>query len=369
MRARQDSASLQRLTYSVVIATCDRHDILPACVEHVLQQSRPPREIVIVDATLSWQSMKTQVEAKVGAHGRAIALHYEGAAVRSLTAQRNQGLALATGDVVFFIDDDSLMYPDCAKAIMAIYGTDAGRAIVGCQAALADAPPASDFELPMQKITGAKDLAMRGRFMQWVNRYVFMMAADQMFLPYWGRRATTSNPALATSASTVPLLHGCRMTFRRAELGHAPFDADLGSYAAAEDADASYRASRHGALVEVRGARIYHHTAASGRLRRGHAAELSAMNVAFLLRKNAGPGLGALLRLYVWLARRVLAEFLKDLFSGRLGFPQWKAMLRCTASAWELWFSRSRDLRQRYVDMQVEIAQRHGDLRDWRRPT
>jgi glycosyltransferase involved in cell wall biosynthesis len=43
---------------------------------------------------------------------------YNSAEHRSSTLQRNQGLQLATADVVFLLDDDSLMYPTCAEEIM-----------------------------------------------------------------------------------------------------------------------------------------------------------------------------------------------------------------------------------------------------------
>src|SRR5262249_39741610 len=122
----------------------------------------------------------------------------------------------------------------------------------------------------------------------------------------------------------------------------------------------SYRVSRHGVLLEAERARIYHHNTASGRVSRGMAAELSAMNMAYLLRKNGAAGPSALPRLYVYLGRRVCAEFLKDLFSRRFRFPQLRALARASASAWQLWTISSGDLSARYALWQRGIVQRHG---------
>jgi hypothetical protein len=59
---------------------------------------------------------------------------YVQADVCSSSWQRNQGLKLTTSEIVFFFDDDSLMYPDCAEQIMNIYEADTQGRIVGINA-------------------------------------------------------------------------------------------------------------------------------------------------------------------------------------------------------------------------------------------
>ena len=350
-------------TYGVVIASYNRHDILPICIEHVLRQGLLPKEIIIVDATAEWAPMRERIAEMVHRAAPDVAFQYVPAAARSLTAQRNQGIALATADVLFLIDDDSLMFPECAREIMAIYHADRTGDIAGVQAALAAAAPSSDSRLPEQKAVGGMGWAPSGALLNWINRYVFMMAADQLFLPYWGRLPAKPPRIEADGAYVVPLLQGCRMTYRREVIARERFDQDLEKYAAAEDLDASYRASRHGVLLEAERARIYHHTVASGRLSRGHAAELSAMNIAFLLRKNAGAGGGPLLRLYSWLGRRLFAEFLKDALSRRFALPQWRAMLHTSGSAWRLWTVPPSELSKRYAAIQESISRRYSKNR------
>jgi GT2 family glycosyltransferase len=351
------------LAYSVVIATYNRHDILPVCMEHVLRQDRLPREIIIVDATPRWEEMATRIAGMVRSAAPGVSVRYTAARERSSSVQRNQGIALASADVVFLIDDDSLMYPGCAREILAVYEADAAHEIAGVQAAAADAAPSEDARLPQRKEIGGGRRLPPGRVFEWINRHVFMMATDQLFLPYWRDEAKKPQSPCAPGISRVRLFQGYRMTFRREVIARVRFDEDLQRYAAGEDLDASYRASRLGQLLQADRARIHHYTAASGRLSRGEAAELSAMNIAFFLRKHAGAGGRPLLRFYGWIGRRLCAEFLKDLLSRRFGLPQWRAMLHAAATAWRVWTFRSDELRERYAALQQAISSRYAGAR------
>ena len=51
--------------------------------------------------------------------------------------QRNQAIDLATSDILFFFDDDSLMHPRCAEEIMRVYEADS-RALVQAVGAILD---------------------------------------------------------------------------------------------------------------------------------------------------------------------------------------------------------------------------------------
>jgi len=346
------------LTYSVVIPTYDRYDILPICIEQVLRQDPLPREIILVDATPGWEEMAARLAEMVRRAAPAVSFRSVPARAKSIPVQRNDGIALATADVLFLIDDDSLMYPECARHVLAVYEADAEGEVVGVQTGLADGPASKDARLPERKAMGGGGWSPKGRLFRWINRHVFMMATDQLFLPYWGYPDRKPRRPLLSGTSVVKLFQGCRMTFRRDVISKVRFDEDLQRYAAGEDLDGSYRASRHGLLLEVDQARIYHHTVATGRIPRGRAAELSAMNIAFFLRKNAGARLWPLVRVYLWLARRAGAELMKDLLSRRLALPQWRAILHALAQAWRLWTIRPEDLSEGYARMQQRILGR-----------
>jgi glycosyltransferase involved in cell wall biosynthesis len=133
---RTNSFQPQPLTWSLVVATYRREFILPHCIMLAARQSRPPKEIAVVDASPDWQSSRERISREIECSHPHIRFVYERAIQPSLTAQRNQGLDLATADVVFLFDDDTLMHQGCAAEIMAIYDADTERAVVGVQAVL-----------------------------------------------------------------------------------------------------------------------------------------------------------------------------------------------------------------------------------------
>ena len=104
------------MIWSLLIATYNRPESLCRSLRFATAQSRPPAEVIVVDASDRWEEHRTMVLQQVAAHAPAAILwRYERARVRGLATQRNQAIALASGDVLFLIDDDAFMYPDCAE--------------------------------------------------------------------------------------------------------------------------------------------------------------------------------------------------------------------------------------------------------------
>ena len=52
----------------------------------------------------------------------------------------NHSIAQSTADIIFAFDDDTLMYPDCAKEILRIYAADVDHRIVRNSGAGRDMP-------------------------------------------------------------------------------------------------------------------------------------------------------------------------------------------------------------------------------------
>jgi GT2 family glycosyltransferase len=77
------------------------------------------------------------------------------------------------------------------------------------------------------------------------------------------------------------------MTFRASIIRKVGFDETLTRYAAAEDVDASYRASRCGLLLYAVNARIFHAQDQSNRLSRHTVTMRGLLNLAYLYRRNA----------------------------------------------------------------------------------
>lgn len=103
------------VTASVVVATYNRPDHVRTCLEHLRRQSVRPRETVVVDA-----SPNTATREVVADFPDAIYARNERGRGSTATS-RAIGMALCTGDVVAFIDDDAFADPTWLAELVARY--------------------------------------------------------------------------------------------------------------------------------------------------------------------------------------------------------------------------------------------------------
>ncbi len=334
---------METLSWGLTVATKDRLDALRVCVLLALQQSRLPSEIIIVDASQSWRDHAQVIGDIVAAHPD-IRFDYIQADQPSLTVQRTQAVAAARADVLFMIDDDSFMHPDCAERIMTLYEADTKQHVAGIQASPTPHLPEAVQTLMKnvqagRKQTGAEALrkssrGAKGSWRRWILRHIFLMSTEEAFIPYDGQFHQHSVPEALRDQPVVEarLFVGFRMTYRRQAVLASPFDGLLRYYCPGEDADASYRISRHGAILTATEAKLHHYTAASGRLDRRATTMLSALNQAVLLHRYSKDRNSARRRYFALMRRRAVAETLKDLLSRRFSLPQARGLI----SAWTL---------------------------------
>lgn len=348
------------LRWGLIISTYNRERILPLCIQLALEQTRPPVEIVVIDASQNWQTTREHVMDIFAGRTNGIRWVYEPAAVRSLTMQRNQGIQHATADVLFLLDDDSLMYPNCAMEIMRIYEADVDARVAGVQASATPISPV-DFCGDAKKATGAKldtDGGLGAVIKQWMWRTLFLMDAEKLFIPYDGCFPEHAMPPELQSLAVrrAFLFQGFRMTYRRSVLLDEPFEPRLRYYAAGEDLDQSYRASRHGCLLTASDAKLHHHESASGRPPRFKASCLGCLNQALLLRTHSA-NLGRMKWSYYQLnARRFVAEMFKDALSHRWTFPQTRGILAGCCLSYFVFTMPDRDLDVWYLDLQDSLS-------------
>ncbi len=315
-------------TWSHCIATLNRIEILAEAVRLSLAQSLPPIEIIIVDASDQVAAHRTQIEEIFAAHkGPTPDLIYLASPVQSLTHQRNMAVERARGDILFLFDDDTLMFPDCAEAVIKTFAVDSDRRIA---AGMAFALPQPPGHARVDDDRKAKGKVKRGPIYQttlaaWIWDNIFMMNATKHFIPYDDPRRI--EPADMVSIGPLrllrlPLLSGFAMCVRAEVARKEPLDAALLSYCPAEAFDASYRFSRHGLNVLIETARVHHFEAAAGRIKRRQATELGLMNIAAFVAKNSARPARDITSYYLRFLRRLLAEFLKDGLSRRFTFPQ-----------------------------------------------
>jgi GT2 family glycosyltransferase len=317
----------EQLSWAVVIPTYQRSQVLLRCLHFVSQQSLPAKEIIVVDASPNWQQTREQVMQNLVSQTPATTTwHYVPARQASSATQRNQGIELATADIIFLIDDDSFMYSECAAEVIHVYTHDTARQVAGVMPKLEPLPPNDLTQITdlNQKITtpgwqqtlttiqvNLRSLAKR------------LIKDDDIFIPYDFTFPKYTLPANLQNLAvhTVPMFHGARMSYRREILAQVRFEETLERYAVNEDNDVCYRASRLGMLLQVLTARICHIQVAEGRLTRFTTTALWGLNQAVLHRFHS-PDLKKFTQLFIKLLwRRLFTQTLKDILDRRWTLP------------------------------------------------
>ena len=349
------------LSWGLVVATYKREKVLPLCLKLAVEQTRKPKEIIVIDASPYWEHTRDTVMAEIASKNSDIRWVYNAAEKPSLTLQRNQGLKLATTDIVFLLDDDSLMYPTCAEEIMRVYEADTKGEIKGVQTNAVDTPP-SDAEISdSKKQTGGEGESggklQSSNAFRWVWKHLFLMDTGMLFIPYDGEFPKYEIPASVRNLNvqTAQLFQGYRMTYRREAILQEPFEPLLRYYAAGEDMDASHRVSRHGPLCVALDANLHHFQSASGRLPRFKVSALSALNQALFLRKYSSDLQRIKQSYYRLMARRIVAEVLKDALSRRWSLPQARGLLVALKHSPKLFALPDEELAEWYPYFQQEF--------------
>ncbi|MDZ4755140.1 MAG: glycosyltransferase [Phycisphaerae bacterium] len=276
------------LTWGLTLATYMRHGPLLQCIESALTQTRPPIEIVVVDASqVGMQQAKQATLDLVARHhaagGPAVGVHYVRSEIAQHTVQWNRAVAASSADVLFLIDDDTLLHPKCAEILLAVYESDDGS--VGGQPPISavSAIEAGVWPIPDDAIARAARIerggAQRGRGIYWFRHASFRH----------GR------PLRSYSMNGVPLRSvrsfvGAYMTARRRDAVAEPMNEAM-VLNNQEDIDVSLRWLQRGALVEVRLPLMHHLQTprADGQIRTGWLDRFSfCLNHAHTHRK--GPG-------------------------------------------------------------------------------
>lgn len=99
---------------SVIIPTFNRAELLLKTVDTIINQSRPAKEIIVVDDGSSDDTMKKIV----GYHDKIKAIHIENS---GQMVAFNKGVSIASGKYIAFCDSDDLWKPNYLEDIMKIW--------------------------------------------------------------------------------------------------------------------------------------------------------------------------------------------------------------------------------------------------------
>ncbi len=262
------------LTYDAVIATRNRPEALALTIPLLIEQSRPPAQIIVIDSSDDHTPVAETVAAATRDWDGSVTVKHSDP---GLPYQRNRGLALVTAPVVLFPDDDSLLHPGTAAALMEVYERDTEGAIAAvCAAETYEVPPGVDLGdsdwMTEAHQREAKTRGLRNRMERNFSAlkpqlHLGRLLAGRAPLPDWTKEL---------DVVPVEYMTGFRMSFRTHAIKPTGFDEALGGYALDEDIDASFQAARHGAVVGAKKGKIYHHRFPSGR---GDGARLGRMEV------------------------------------------------------------------------------------------
>jgi GT2 family glycosyltransferase len=227
---------------SVIICTKDRPADLTICLDSLALQTTQPAEVIIVDASI------IPVEVAVNEFRSKTAPQCNVKLLRAspgLTRQRNIGIRAASGSVILFLDDDTVLDKDYVKEIATIYEMDSDSKIGGVGGAIIPDP------------------ALKEQWHQRAFKRIFLLPGLGL-----GRLKRSGHPDFIFTPrelTRVQFLSGCNMSYRRCVFDNLLFDERLTGYAIGEDVHFSYAVSRRWELVLTPYARIEHREAGTGR--------------------------------------------------------------------------------------------------------
>lgn len=309
----------KKLTWSLTICTYNRAHFLTQMLDHALAQTRLPKEIVIVDASDNWEEVKADIKERFKSHWEQIALIHVPASVRSLTYQRNQALDLASGDIVFSLDDDIYLYPDAAEIIMCAYEADTSSEIAMIAGHFTEGPypPATQ-----QPASGPS--ATTGGLRSWFEG---QLTLDSHFVAYGPKVDMSPAPASVEGLRIYPcgLVNGGRTTFRRKFGLRVRWSELLKYYATHEDGDFSYRMSLQGRLLVAPDAGFFHADGNDSNFKRFRVNTIRVRNLIALHRIHSPNRARSAIRLagsFLWF---MLIYLMIDAAQKRFGFPTVRA--------------------------------------------
>ncbi len=228
------------LKVSVIVPTHNRPDSLVRAVDAILDQQVMPYELIIVND--GEENIPSDICDKAARAG--VKYVYERRDTPSLPASRNCGLAVASGDIILFLEDDVMIPQDFVSTLTELYQADAAGLIGGIGGRVVEKTS------PGKRVFDAAS-AMLGQG-RWSPR---KMAARYIELP----------AALRGKLVPARRLSGGLSSFRRNVTDQIKFEESFAGYALGEDREFSFRAAQRFALYVAPHLTAVHERAPGGR--------------------------------------------------------------------------------------------------------
>src|SRR5689334_14616820 len=105
-------------TVSIIIITRNRPFLLGHCLERLWSQPYEQKELIVVDSSSDDKS-----ERVVARYPRTTYIRVRGER-DNMPQARNRGIACSMGEIIAFIDDDSMVQPEWLDALVDVYGDE-----------------------------------------------------------------------------------------------------------------------------------------------------------------------------------------------------------------------------------------------------
>ncbi len=357
-------SNVSELSWGLVIATYQREKVLLRCLHFATQQTQLPQEIIVIDASYDWEKTRHKVMHELVEQYPAIDWKYQPAHKVSLTAQRNQGIALATADILFLIDDDSFMYPNCAAEIMQIYSHDSEQQVVGIMCQLAAHPfgQITQFNEQLSLTNTWNKVANKIKkilflWTNWIN-YKILRKVDFICYDFPSPQYALPKALQNQGLNPIRIMHGARMTYRRTVFTQIRFEESLEYIAIGEDVDLGCRALRLGMLLHAPRAQLYHMVASDGRLSRLLRRALWVLNQVALHRLNSSDLARSRKLLPKMFWHQVVVDAIKDILVWRWTLPSARGVLIGLKYHKVIFNMDSKELRRWYPKFQQDLVNR-----------
>lgn len=255
------------LSYSVIICTLEWRQTLDECLRSLLKQEPWAKEIILVHGGENVDEMEVRLCQSLSSSTiQPMIISSKPGLIR----QRNSGIEAATGDVVFFFDDDVVLSENYIREVMLVYENDNVGEVGGVQG--------TATQLPATRVLVS------------IAQRIFLLSR----FSGGGRMQRSGYPALlgpCHSPTEVEVFSGCMMSFRRKVLYKFRFDDALTEFWYGDDMDISFMISRRYKLIQVPNATLVHNSSPYKGERRRNLARMKHKNRLYLFRKHLNPSL------------------------------------------------------------------------------
>lgn len=248
---------------SLVVCTLDRPASVARLLDALRAQHRPADEVLVVDASDGTETRQVVERAAEGWPGP-LRHHAVADDERGLTRQRNVGVAETTGEVVAFLDDDTVPDAGYVGALVACFARHPDTVGVGGVIVESGWRPVRRRRPRLGWYrTGAWE---RREGWRWtLRRLVGLGAAAPGELPPSGHGRPISFLAPTGGDQHVEFVMGGASAWRRPVLERHRFDPGFAGYGLYEDLDLCISAGSEGSLVVAADATVQHLHAPEGR--------------------------------------------------------------------------------------------------------